>query len=510
MPCGVPVLNRVIAPVCIPVKYRDPTGRAYEPLPTSGAGMTQAQSNINSAYNAMIGGYITYDAYAANVKLNGGTPVADPRASNNSSPSSTTGSSNTSPSSTTSGNNTTSSPSAPATGLNGVNFGPNEGADWMRTGSGLSFEEYWGVGPYGTPLLDGTIKPSVPGGASPSSPPAAGTPGNGVGVTTTQLAGTPSGGGIKTTTTVDVMVNGNITTINNVMMISDSVWGNAVQLAIALGYSVSYDDGKIVLKKGIYTFSTNMIINEQYIAPVRWLADQAGYRDCISWWNDNGIHVLVNTDLKNAPVKVIREGNNFTITAYIEFAGNAADLFPGESAITYMDVVKYGIENYWSTPNIGASTSDDFNGNSITVKTNVIVKNSYQSYGSQKFVLFDIASITTSGTNRMYGGGSGWSVVGDKSVYLYPMYASTMDEFMRIAGHEFGHVLGISDAYVLADTFYTNEVPIEDFMRYANKTYLSPNLPYVTANDIEMMWEAYRTNTWQSFDSPKSAVIRSY
>jgi len=34
-------------------------------------------------------------------------------------------------------------------GLGGVNFGPNEGADWLRTGSGLSFEAFWGVTPFG-------------------------------------------------------------------------------------------------------------------------------------------------------------------------------------------------------------------------------------------------------------------------------------------------------------------------------------------------------------------------
>lgn len=67
-----------------PIRYVDPTGHAYDPLPTSGPGMTQQQSNINSAYNAMIGGYISYDAYAANVRQNGGTPVADPRAGSNS------------------------------------------------------------------------------------------------------------------------------------------------------------------------------------------------------------------------------------------------------------------------------------------------------------------------------------------------------------------------------------------------------------------------------------------
>ena len=36
--------------------------------------------------------------------------------------------------------------------VSGVIFGPNEGADWLRTGSGKTFEEFWGCGPYGAPL----------------------------------------------------------------------------------------------------------------------------------------------------------------------------------------------------------------------------------------------------------------------------------------------------------------------------------------------------------------------
>ncbi|MCL2045690.1 MAG: peptidoglycan-binding protein [Oscillospiraceae bacterium] len=44
--------------------------------------------------------------------------------------------------------------------MTGVNFGPNEGADWLRTGSGKSFEEFWGVGPYGSPISSGASQQS--------------------------------------------------------------------------------------------------------------------------------------------------------------------------------------------------------------------------------------------------------------------------------------------------------------------------------------------------------------
>ena len=47
-----------------PVNFVDPSGH-------------DAESNINSAFNAWQGGYITYEQYAENVRLNGGVPVED-------------------------------------------------------------------------------------------------------------------------------------------------------------------------------------------------------------------------------------------------------------------------------------------------------------------------------------------------------------------------------------------------------------------------------------------------
>ena len=43
-----------------------------------------------------------------------------------------------------------------------MNFGPNEGPDCLRTGSGLSFEQYWGVRLYGAPI-------PVPATSTPAS-----------------------------------------------------------------------------------------------------------------------------------------------------------------------------------------------------------------------------------------------------------------------------------------------------------------------------------------------------
>ena len=59
-----------------------------------------------------------------------------------------------------------SSSSGGSGGLGGVNFGANEGADWLRTGSGLSFEEFWGVTPYGNEYYNGVVNAGGNSGAN--------------------------------------------------------------------------------------------------------------------------------------------------------------------------------------------------------------------------------------------------------------------------------------------------------------------------------------------------------
>ena len=72
-------------------------------------------------------------------------------ASKNASSSSSSGS-NKSSSSNSSSSSSSSSSSGSNNANSSINFGPNEGADWMRTGTGKTFEEFWGVGPYGAKL----------------------------------------------------------------------------------------------------------------------------------------------------------------------------------------------------------------------------------------------------------------------------------------------------------------------------------------------------------------------
>ena len=327
----------------------------------------------------------------------------------------------------------------------------------------------------------------------------------------------------KSTGNVDVVING--TTINNAVLINSSVWGNAQEIANALGFlynttvNAAYINGKWVQAS---------LVNNGYVFLVRDMARAAGIEDCLSWWSDStGFHVLVNKDLKNAPVKVIRQGNDFTITAYLEFSGNSGQPFPGTTAFdnngySYAQIVADSIEKYWSSPNIRPSSQWDFSGNSITVTTSVITKGTQTVSNSQQFVqvVVDNAIYSVDTPSHMEGSQAydNWSVAGAKTITLYRKYTAgsadySIDDYMRVAGHEFGHVLGICDAYgapnggrTAADI--TSEVPANDFMRNEYNTGI------VTANDVEMAWQAYCRNEWQYFMTEnghvKSSVIGSY
>jgi len=122
-----------------PIKYYDPTGHSANGVnfgPNEGADWLRTGSGLSFE------DYWGCGPYGAPL-----TTTTTPTTT----PTTTTPKGSTSP--------TTGTSSVPS-GTNGVNFGPNEGADWMRSGTGLSFEEYWGCGPYGTPSTISYLKES--------------------------------------------------------------------------------------------------------------------------------------------------------------------------------------------------------------------------------------------------------------------------------------------------------------------------------------------------------------
>ena len=374
-----------------------------------------------------------------------------------------------------------STPSAPATGNNGVNFGPNEGADWLRTGSGLSFEEYWGVGPYGTPL--GGSSPSVAYSYSsnvapdpqPNLPPDAFSP-------------------PKSSGNVEIVING--TVINNTMNINGSAWGNANQIARQLGIKFNTRD-----------YDYYLASNGVYIARVNDLIKAAGLGDCMSWWNDSlGMHVTVNEDLKNAPVKMIRSGNEIKITGYVVFTGRYEDTYSNTST-SYAQLAIDGMEHFWSSSTNGETYT--INGQTVTVETKLYdITNDPSSHA---YFTIDIQNNDPGRNSWGHADVGGWSISSVKTVHLYKQYFVddyaalgvapyeyfSEDYFRRIAAHEFGHILGIDDAYPGgnrpdAGPDELKLVSYDDMMRYQ---YDIPSP--LSGWDIAMALQAVTENKWQ-------------
>jgi hypothetical protein len=294
---------------------------------------------------------------------------------------------------------------------------------------------------------------------------------------------------------------------------------------------------------------------------VRHIVEMAGVDDTISWWNENGTPmVLIQPDMNNAPVQVIRAGNDLYIKAYVSFYGDANDIFPGtkQSYITtlenvknlprgktYAEIIQEGIESNWKG-------EYEVYGQKLKVTT-IIYSNSYnvndalRSYLTYKgdkqktlgiYVHNEGSDITTSfvtswviDTKLLILSPSGaavkylqteeertnWSIKNPGTVHLYNRYKEetySLDEYRQMAAHEFGHVLGIGDAYNAwyrggtfpnQDGYYASkysvvyyngkpyhvETPDEDMMITNQK---------VSANDIRMVWDAWRTGKPQFFE----------
>ena len=97
---------------------------------------------------------------------------------------------------------------------------------------------------------------------------------------------------------------------------------------------------------------------------------------------------------------------------------------------------------------------------------------------------------------------------------LYGTYGTDADDiydlnsFKGIAAHEFGHALGLGDAYILNQEEWTYSLTYVDNMEVSEDDMMFHNIA-VSANDIEMLLEAQKTWQVQEFiTDSKSSVIR--
>ena len=198
------------------------------------------------------------------------------------------------------------------------------------------------------------------------------------------------------------------------------------------------------------------------------------------------------------PIRISIRDNNISLIANVSFCGEkATDFFP-DSNITFSNLAKQGIENCWSTTVLG-SEYDFVPGMLITISTTVVVvdRNSLnktqipvkiEDYGTPKCkILFNWSTENVGYEIDLFR-------QDNREVRTYEVFS--YDRFMKIAAHEFGHALGIGDAYFKNESGLkiddNAEMKSRDIMFYSG-------VNYVVANEVEMMLEAFDTNKWQIY-----------
>jgi len=213
-------------------------------------------------------------------------------------------------------------------------------------------------------------------------------------------------------------------------------------------------------------------------------------------------------------------GNTLTIDLYVNFIGSYNSKIDGQ---TYAALAKKGF-NLWAGAYTGSKW--DFRpGMKFTVK--IVIRDIYNGAGripGQNYVDFvcrtDLGRSFTCYSTGYYNRellGTNQGAIPNRSYAngAIVMYAGlskryTAGQYTKVAAHEFGHVLGLGDQYGKGAPI-TAECP--GGTKYVNGDIMGAH-GQVTANNIEMFLEAYRTGWYQAYVNSrpevKSKAIRSY
>ncbi len=215
------------------------------------------------------------------------------------------------------------------------------------------------------------------------------------------------------------------------------------------------------------------------------------------------------------PIYVQINKNTVLITAYVEFEenGNESRIFPNsEETKTYAEAAIEGIEENWTTEFFGNGMIDPLTGEYVDydfiaglngqIITKVVLKGSEEDTNDeQKYFKIDIKSEYGRSYSWRY---VPWSMTQERGVVLF---SSTENSYKQTIAHEFGHILGLGDAYggVASPGMNLGDLTIKymDWNEEITPTCIMRNNAKVSSNDIEMVMYVYMENKIQNY---KNAV----
>lgn len=495
------------------------------------------QSNINSAYNAWKGGYITQQQYMDNVKLNGGT-LSGYR-----------------PSSV--------AVSGGVVAPNGISDATKKNViSQIATSRGISFADAETI--YTNDLMTGTLS-NDPNGTFAYL--------TAEGVVLREVNIFIGNDQIKTVFFADGRNYGGLREMVDTLQGTGSVsFDTATNIATfnitnqQNGVSTSYTVDVSTLNSST-PVNGMLLVNDRVMVGLRWLAERSGLEPTLSWWNeDNASYALIIPDMLQNPVHVRRAGNDVTFDVYynavdersaplVDATGaklrmpSTTDLITGtvilgdyivgytprvdatgnpvldpttgvqlQDPITvpwevidrpftdYVGLIEQGFKKWNGTYDImlaGGSNSVPIN-----VSTNIFTTQLYTGHDMLEVNVVDLVASGNIPGNSYAGRGSSWDLWNsagevffagqDKSmifdVQFWDGSIRSNSNLINLATHELGHPMGIGDAYlgytytnsagitITRDDLYTSIDPITGY--YNNLTNEGASMALSPLNDI--------------------------
>lgn len=193
------------------------------------------------------------------------------------------------------------------------------------------------------------------------------------------------------------------------------------------------------------------------------------------------------------------EDNTIYITSRILFTGDAYSYFPNNN-MTYAEVIEEGIESRWTSTLYG-SDYDFVKGMKINVVTDVVP---VECIDNRKYMTLEVINSSDGIPNTQFY--PEWSTYNVGKISMYKKDERNQDEYnyqkyQSTIAHEFGHTLGIGDAYLEND--YGKKLDTNGEISPGKFWGIDGNIMYhngiVYANDIEMVLEAYTNNCYQYY-----------